>query len=249
LNGGKVILETRSLHKYYKSGDSLLEVLRGIDFMLHEGEVVSIVGPSGSGKSTFLHLVGGLDRPTSGEVILDSQNLEELGEEELSAVRNRKIGFVFQFHHLLRDFTALENVMMPLLIAGKSRKEAVERGERMLEAVGLSERSHHKPLELSGGEQQRVAVARALVGEPMVVLADEPTGNLDRPRGEELQEMMFRISREKGVSFVIVTHNEELARKADRILRLVDGKLRPDGSREEVQSAGFSGPEEKNDVV
>jgi lipoprotein-releasing system ATP-binding protein len=226
----KVILETHSLHKYYKSGETLLKVLRGIDFMLYEGEVVSVVGPSGSGKSTFLHLLGGLDSPTEGDVVMDSLNLNNITEEELSSVRNRKIGFIFQFHHLLRDFTALENVMMPLLISGRARGEVREKAAEMLDTMGLSDRAHHRPIELSGGEQQRVAVARALVGSPVMILADEPTGNLDRANGEELHEMIFDVSREKGVSFVIVTHNEKLAKKADRIFRLEDGILQPENN-------------------
>jgi lipoprotein-releasing system ATP-binding protein len=223
----RIILSATSLHKYYRSGDSLLKVLRGVDFTLYEGEIVSIVGPSGSGKSTFLHLLGGLDRPTEGEIVIDSRDLNLITEEELSAVRNSKIGFIFQFHHLLRDFTALENVMMPLLIAGRPRGEARENAAAMLESMGVADRRNHKPLELSGGEQQRVAVARALIGSPMMVLADEPTGNLDRENSEELHEMMIRISREKKISFVIVTHNENLAGRANRIFRLMDGTLHP----------------------
>jgi lipoprotein-releasing system ATP-binding protein len=223
--GEKVVLEARALHKYYRSADSLLKVLKGVDFTLHTGEIVSIVGPSGSGKSTLLHLLGGLDKPTKGEVMLDSLDLSQIAEEELARVRNRSIGFVFQFHHLLKDFTALENVMMPLRIGGVREKEARKTAVEILESVGLKARMHHKPLELSGGEQQRVAVSRALVTAPLVVLADEPTGNLDRESGEELQDMIFRMSEEKGVSFVIVTHNEEFARRADRVYRLVDGEL------------------------
>ena len=227
LNQKKVILETRGLHKYYKSGDSLLKVLRGIDFALYEGEVVSVVGPSGSGKSTLLHLLGGLDRPTKGKVLIDSLDLNRLDEEELSSVRNKNIGFIFQFHHLLRDFTALENVMMPLWIGGHTGREVRKKAGTMLESLGLGKRKHHRPIELSGGEQQRVAVARALVSAPVMILADEPTGNLDRNTGEELHEMMFRVSESDGVSFVIVTHNEELAKKANRVFRLVDGNLHP----------------------
>lgn len=223
---GKVVLRAASLHKYYQSADSLIRVLRGVDFTLEGGEVVSIVGPSGSGKSTLLHLLGGLDRPTKGEVWLDSVELSQIPEEELARLRNRKIGFVFQFHHLLKDFTALENVMMPLRIAGAPESKARKTAEGLLESVGLRDRMQHKPLELSGGEQQRVAVSRALVNSPLVVLADEPTGNLDRESGEELQDMIFRLSEEQQVSFVIVTHNEGFARRADRVFRLVDGELR-----------------------
>ncbi|MFQ6103783.1 MAG: ABC transporter ATP-binding protein [Candidatus Glassbacteria bacterium] len=230
LSQKKVILETIALHKYYKSGDTLLRVLRGIDFVLYQGEVVSVVGPSGSGKSTFLHLLGGIDRPTKGEVLIGSLDLNSLGEEELSSLRNKKIGFIFQFHHLLRDFTALENVMMPLLIGGHPRREVKDKASRILESLGLVDRKDHRPIELSGGEQQRVAVARALVNSPVMILADEPTGNLDRKTGEELHDMIFRFSEDNGVSFVIVTHNEELARKANRIFRLVDGTLHPEAN-------------------
>lgn len=221
----KVVLEARSLHKYFRSGDTLLKVLRGIDVKIETGEVVSIVGPSGSGKSTFLHLLGGLDRPTKGEVIVDSYQLGKITEDQRAVVRNKCIGFVFQFHHLLRDFTALENVMMPLLIRGKSVNEARDRAEKLLDSVGLSDRAHHKPIELSGGEQQRTAVARALAGSPLVILADEPTGNLDRKSSTELHDMLFRISEEDNTSFVVVTHNEKLARRADRMYRLLDGQL------------------------
>jgi lipoprotein-releasing system ATP-binding protein len=221
----KIILETHSLCRFYQSGLSQLRVLRGIDFMLYEGEVVSIVGPSGSGKSTLLHLLGGLDRPTEGSVVMDSLDLNEITEEALSSLRNKKIGFIFQFHHLLRDFTALENVMMPLLIGGHTRREVRRKAEEILASMGLADRFHHKPIELSGGEQQRVAVARALVGSPVMVLADEPTGNLDRVNSEDLHDKIFRISKERNVAFVIVTHNEKFARKADRVFRLEDGLL------------------------
>jgi len=223
----KIILQTRSLCRFYQSGETQLRVLRGIDFMLYEGEVVSIVGPSGSGKSTFLHLLGGLDRPTEGSVVMDSLDLNDITEEELASLRNKKIGFIFQFHHLLRDFTALENVMMPLLIGGHTRRDVRPRAEEMLASMGLADRLHHRPVELSGGEQQRVAVARALVGSPVMILADEPTGNLDRENGEDLHDMIFRTCRERNVSFVIVTHNEKFAKKADRIFRLEDGVLQP----------------------
>ncbi len=227
-NGKKtIILQTRSLHKYFKSGEKLLRVLRGIDFQLCEGEVVSIVGPSGSGKSTLLHLLGGLDRPTEGDVLMDSLDLNAINGDQLASVRNERIGFIFQFHHLLRDFTALENVMMPLLINRRPKKETKERAVLMLESMGLRDRQHHKPVELSGGEQQRIAVARALVASPVMILADEPTGNLDRETGGELQDMIFRFSQERNISFVIVTHNENFAKKADRVFRLMDGKLHP----------------------
>ncbi len=207
------VLEARDLHRYYRSGESLLRVLRGIDMTVERGEVVSIVGPSGSGKSTLLHLLGGLDRPTKGEVIIDSQKIGEIPEDQRAALRNRCVGFVFQFHHLLRDFSALENVMMPLLIRRKSARQARERAEHLLDCVGLADRTHHKPIELSGGEQQRTAVARSLAGSPLVILADEPTGNLDRASSEELHDMLFRISEQENTSFVIVTHNDALVRR------------------------------------
>jgi lipoprotein-releasing system ATP-binding protein len=225
---GTAVLEARSLHRYYRSGESTLKVLRGVDMTIGRGEVVSIVGPSGSGKSTLLHLLGGLDKPTKGEVIVDSRPLDGIGEDERALLRNRCVGFVFQFHHLLRDFSALENVMMPLLIRRRPVREARERAEHLLAAVGLAERIHHKPIELSGGEQQRTAVARSLAGSPLVILADEPTGNLDRETSEELHDMLFRISDEENTSFVVVTHNETLARRADRSFRLFDGRLLPE---------------------
>jgi len=220
------VLEGRALRRVYVGGDgSELVVLDGVEIRVAPGEAVAIVGASGAGKSTLLHLLGGLDRPTSGEVIVGGQSLANLADEELAAIRNRRIGFVFQFHHLLREFTALENVMMPMLIAGRPRREAEERARAILDEVGLGGRLKHLPRELSGGEQQRVAVARALANDPMVVIADEPSGNLDAHTSERLHDTFFRIRDEHGLALVLATHNRELADRADRVLLLREGKL------------------------
>jgi lipoprotein-releasing system ATP-binding protein len=220
------ILEARRLRKVYVEDDgSELTILDGVEIRVGRGEAVAIVGASGAGKSTLLHLLGCLDRPTSGEVILDGRNAATLSESELADVRNRRIGFVFQFHHLLREFTALENVMLPNLIAGRARSEAQLRARELLEEVGLGGRVTHKPGELSGGEQQRVAVARALANDPLILLADEPSGNLDTHTGEQLHDLFFRLRSEHGVALVMATHNRELAERADRILQVKDGQL------------------------
>ncbi len=204
-----------------------IHVLRGVDLTVRPGETISVIGPSGAGKSTLLHLLGGLDRPTAGQIALAGHDLASLGDPELGELRNRFVGFVFQFHHLLRDFTALENVMMPLLIAGKETKAARARGLELLDQVGLSERLGHRSAKLSGGEQQRVAVARALALEPPVLLADEPSGNLDIETSERLHEVLFELVRDHGTALVVVTHNPSLARQTDRILDLRGGVLRP----------------------
>ena len=223
------VLEARGLRKqYFQEDGSELRILEGVDFAVSRGEAVAIVGASGAGKSTLLHLLGGLDRPTSGEVLLQGRNLATLSERDLATVRNEGIGFVFQFHHLLRDFTALENVMMPLLIRGTSRAEAAERARSLLNDVGLSQRATHKSSQLSGGEQQRVAVARALANQPVVVIADEPSGNLDTHTGEQLHELFFRLRTDHGVAMVIATHNRDLAERADRLLHMKEGQLRVD---------------------
>ncbi|HEX6062747.1 MAG TPA: ABC transporter ATP-binding protein [Longimicrobiales bacterium] len=227
-NGG-VVLEGRNLHKtYYQQDGSELRILEGVEISVAAGEAVAVVGASGAGKSTLLHLLGGLDRPTAGDVLLAGRNLAKLSERELALVRNERIGFVFQFHHLLRDFTALENVMMPLLIRGVSRKEAAERARRLLDDVGLGQRLTHKSSQLSGGEQQRVAVARALANDPVVVIADEPSGNLDTHTGEQLHELFFRLRQNHGMAMVIATHNRDLAERADRVLHMKEGQLRLD---------------------
>jgi lipoprotein-releasing system ATP-binding protein len=219
-------LEARELEKRYMGGDgSTIEVLRGVSLALRRGEAVAITGASGSGKSTLLHLLGALDRPTAGQVLLGGREVSLLGEEELAAVRNRHVGFVFQFHHLLREFTALENVMMPALLAGAGHAEAERRARELLAEVGLEARATHKPRQLSGGEQQRVAAARALVNEPLVLLADEPSGNLDTATSERLHDLLFSLRERRELSLVIVTHNVDLAGRADRILRLQDGRL------------------------
>jgi lipoprotein-releasing system ATP-binding protein len=229
-NGGsdapRAILAGRALSKVYTQDDgSELRILDGVEIDVEPGEVVAIVGASGAGKSTLLHLLGCLDRPTSGEVFLDGRPVAGLAERELARVRNESIGFVFQFHHLLREFTALENVMMPMLIGGTERSEAAERARQLLEQVGLGTRLRHKSNQLSGGEQQRVAVARALANRPLVVLADEPSGNLDTHTSERLHELFFRLREEHGVALVLATHNRELAERADRILLVREAGL------------------------
>ena len=207
------------------TGDPI-RVLRGVDLVVHRGETVSIVGPSGAGKSTLLHVLGGLDLPTSGSIALGGRDLSRMSDQELARVRNEFVGFVFQFHHLLRDFTALENVMMPQVIAGAERAEARARSEKLLRQVGLESRMEHRPAKLSGGEQQRVAVARALANEPPVLLADEPSGNLDRETSERLHDVLFDLVEHHGTALVVVTHNTSLADRTDRVLELRDGILR-----------------------
>ena len=223
----EAILVGRDLQKIYRQDDgSELRILDGVNIEVTAGEAVAIVGASGAGKSTLLHLLGGLDRPTAGDVILAGRNLAALSERDLATARNERIGFVFQFHHLLREFTALENVMMPLLIGGKERGLAKKHATELLSEVGLSARLTHKASQLSGGEQQRVAVARALANRPSVVIADEPSGNLDTNTGEQLHELFFRLRSEHGVALVIATHNKELAERADRLLHMKEGQLR-----------------------
>lgn len=222
------ILEAQGLRKVYRGGDgNPIEVLSGIDLTVGRGEFVAIMGASGSGKSTLLHLLGALDSPSGGTVRLAGQAYDSETGEGLSAIRNRKVGFVFQFHHLLREFTALENVMMPLLIAGEVDARARSRAEELLAAVGLAGRMSHRPSQLSGGEQQRAAVARALAADPLVVLADEPSGNLDHANSEKLHELFAHLSREFETALVVVTHNRQLAARADRVLSLEGGHLVP----------------------
>lgn len=220
------VLEARGVHKRYIGGDGTpLDILCGVDLAVRCGEMVAIVGESGSGKSTLLHLLGALDRPTHGEVLLDGRPLSERREGELAELRNRRVGFVFQFHHLLREFSALENVTLPLRIAGVPRPESERRARELLGRMGLAGRLHHRPAALSGGEQQRAAVARALAAEPGVVLADEPSGNLDHANGERLHQLLAAVVRDLSVGMVVVTHNRALAALADRVYKLEDGRL------------------------
>ena len=220
------LLEARGLRKTFAGGDGQpLEVLRGVDIVVPRGSLSAVVGASGAGKSTLLHLLGALDRPTSGDIWLDGSRYADLDVGLLDEMRNRRLGFVFQFHHLLREFSALENVMMPLRIGGMPSREARSRAEEMLSGVGLAGRMAHRPPELSGGEQQRCAVARALVHDPSLVLADEPSGNLDHANAERLHDIFFRLAREFETAVVVVTHNRQLAARADRILWLEDGRL------------------------
>jgi lipoprotein-releasing system ATP-binding protein len=229
------ILEASGLRKFYQGGDGLpIEVLSGVDLAVSRGEFVAIVGSSGSGKSTLLHLLGALDVPSGGTVQLDGREYGDLDPDALATVRNRKIGFVFQFHHLLREFTALENVMLPLLIAGEEEAKARSRAEELLAAVGLAGRMSHRPAALSGGEQQRTAVARALAADPLVVLADEPSGNLDAANSDRLHQLFGRLSREFETALVVVTHNRSLAARADRVLSLEGGRLVPLASVESM---------------
>jgi lipoprotein-releasing system ATP-binding protein len=222
------ILEAQGLRKLYRGGDGApIEVLSGVDLAVARGEFVAIVGASGSGKSTLLHLLGALDTPSAGTVRLDGLAYGEQTGAALAAVRNRKVGFVFQFHHLLREFTALENVMMPLLIGGRDESAARSRAEELLAAVGLAGRMTHRPSALCGGEQQRAAVARALATDPLVVLADEPSGNLDYGNSERLHDLFARLAREFETALVVVTHNRLLAGRADRVLSLEGGHLVP----------------------
>ena len=221
------ILEAAGLRKVYQGGDGLpIEVLAGVDLSVSRGEFVAIVGSSGSGKSTLLHLLGALATPSSGTVQLDGRSFEDLDPDALAVVRNRKVGFVFQFHHLLREFSALENVMMPLRIAGWDTRRARGRAEELLSRVGLSGRMLHRPSELSGGEQQRTAVARALAIDPAILLADEPSGNLDKMNSELLHDLFVELARDLEIAMVVVTHNASLAARAHRALLLESGRLR-----------------------
>ncbi|MCD8319103.1 MAG: ABC transporter ATP-binding protein [Paraprevotella sp.] len=218
------MIEIRNIRKHFGS----LEVLRGIDLDINKGEIVSIVGPSGAGKTTLLQIMGTLDRPDSGHVTLDGVAVQDLGRRELAEFRNRRIGFVFQFHQLLPEFTALENVMIPAYIGRASTAEAKKRARDLLDFMGLSERASHKPNELSGGEKQRVAVARALVNHPSVVFADEPSGSLDSKNKSELHQLFFDLRDRFGQTFVIVTHDDELARLTDRTIHMKDGCITDD---------------------
>lgn len=216
------MIKATGIHKSY--GD--LEVLKGIDLGIAKGEIVSIIGKSGTGKSTLLHILGTLDQPTSGEVYIEDQNITQLKGRKLAKLRNEKLGFIFQFHHLLKEFTAVENVSIPALIAGQDRKATARRATELLDYLGLGHRLTHKPNEMSGGEQQRVAIARALINNPLVVFADEPTGNLDNATSSELHKLLLQLKADFSQTFVIVTHNDDLAQLSDRTLSIADGLIR-----------------------
>jgi len=218
-------LEVRDVKKSYRMGKVLVPALRGVSFDVETGEFLSIFGPSGSGKSTLLHLMGGLDRPDEGEIIVDGSNILKLNDDKLAELRLTKIGFVFQFFNLLPRLTALRNVELPLTIAGVPEKESLKRAEKMLRLVGLEDRMNHRPSELSGGEQQRVAIARALISNPKIVLGDEPTGNLDTKTGWEIVQLMKKLNEEKKQTFVVVTHDPHIAEAANRIVHLKDGLI------------------------
>jgi lipoprotein-releasing system ATP-binding protein len=222
----EAFLEARDLRRGFRSGDTYLPVVKGVNFAVSRGEMVAIVGASGVGKSTLLHLLGTLDEPESGTVHIDGQDAFALSEPARSVLRNRTIGFVFQFHHLLPEFSALENVMMPLLVARQPTASSRERAAELLATLGLAERASHRPGQLSGGEQQRVAVARALVAEPRLVLADEPTGNLDTRTSAELVRLLVRLHKERGLTSVLVTHSEEIASSCDRTVYMEEGQIR-----------------------
>ncbi|HXH12836.1 MAG TPA: ABC transporter ATP-binding protein [Alphaproteobacteria bacterium] len=222
-----VLLEVIEVYKGFAKGNSWLDVLQGVTVEVNGGEMVAVVGPSGSGKSTLLHLIGALERPDRGTIRFDGRDVFQQSELELAAFRNRHVGFVFQFHHLLPELTALENVMLPGLIARRGRREVMAEATELLATMGLAERMEHRPGELSGGEQQRVAIARALVNHPDLVLADEPTGNLDRQSGEAIQGLLRSLNQTRQQTFIVVTHNEAFAKALDRTVRLIDGKLFP----------------------
>ena len=222
------VLSVQGLTKTYVGGDGgVITVFDGVDLEVERGEMVAIVGASGAGKSTLLHLLGALDRPTAGRVLIGGRPLDGMDDDAISSLRNRTVGFVFQFHHLLREFTALENVMMPLRIGGMEEGKARARALVLLDRVGLAGRVHHRPSELSGGEQQRSAVARALAADPQILLADEPSGNLDHQNSERLHDLFVQLARELEIAVVVVTHNRAFAARADRVLQLEDGKLAP----------------------
>jgi len=219
------IINIKGLFKSYHDGSSKVEVLRGIDLNINQGERVAIIGPSGSGKSTLLHLLGGLDKPTAGQICLSDVDWQKISEKKRCKTRNQCLGFIYQFHHLLPEFTALENVAMPLLLSGMDVAQAKQQSAEILDNVGLKERTTHKPAELSGGERQRVAIARALVHKPKCVLADEPTGNLDQTTAARVFDLMLDLNRQMNTALVIVTHDQQLANRMDRVLMLQEGIL------------------------
>ena len=219
------LLHCENISKFYEEGEQQVQVLKNVSFSMEKGELVAIVGSSGSGKSTLLHSLGGLDQPSAGEVWIADQSLQKLSANQLADLRNRYLGFVYQFHHLMADFTALENVMMPMLIGRQNKSEAADRAEKMLQAVGLSHRITHRPSALSGGERQRVAIARALVNNPSLVLADEPTGHLDQKTTESIFDLIKQLNHEQNIAFLLVTHDLNLAQKLSRRFVMRDGIL------------------------
>lgn len=221
------IIKVRGLSKIYMDGVEV-RALDNVDLDIKRGEFLSIIGPSGSGKSTLLHMIGILDTPSSGTITIDDRVVTDMSEKERSRVRNEVLGFVFQYHHLMPDFTALENVMMPLLIGGMGKKEAKKIASSLLEEVGLGDRMDHRPNQLSGGQAQRVAIARALANNPGIVIGDEPTGNLDTKASDMIYDLLRKLNRDRGQTFILVTHDEEMARKTDRIVRIVDGRISGD---------------------
>lgn len=225
MNNTNLVLECRALNRIYPQAGQDIHVLRDLQLQVARGERVAIIGASGSGKSTLLNLLGGLDQPDSGEVLIAGRSWQSMNEKKRASWRNQHLGFVYQFHHLLVEFTALENTMMPLLIAGMNKAQAAKRAAVLLEQVGLAVRMEHKPAQLSGGERQRVAIARALVNQPACVLMDEPTGNLDAENAQHIQSLLNQLNREHGLAFVLVTHDQGIAKQQDRCLHLLDGKL------------------------
>ncbi|MEK6715570.1 MAG: ABC transporter ATP-binding protein [Candidatus Omnitrophota bacterium] len=220
------VIEARNLSKVYNHNFKELTVLKCIELKIKKNEILGIVGPSGAGKSTLLHLLGGLDEPTSGSVFIDGVDIYKLSDDELSVLRNKKIGFVFQFYHLFAEFSAFENVLLPAVVRGRGNKKILEkRAKELLGLLGLSERLTHRPAELSGGEQQRVAIARSLINEPDILFCDEPTGNLDSETGAQILDTLFRLNKERGTTQVIVTHNEEIAKACNRIIHIKDGEI------------------------
>jgi len=221
------VINAKDIGRIFRAPKGDLKVLEGLSFAVEKGRTAAIVGASGSGKSTLLHILGCLDRPTSGQVLINGQDTSLLSDHDLAGLRNGSVGFVFQFHHLLPEFNAAENVALPLLVGGMERSEAMSRAEQLMGEVDLTERCLHRPSELSGGEQQRVAVARALANSPEVILADEPTGNLDSRSGSAVTDLLWRMNQDKKIALVLVTHNNELAQRADQVMELKDGRLWP----------------------